>query len=192
MITQETLNLWLAQAPEDEHLEFKEARQQYDTTKLLRYCVALANEGGGYLVLGVSDQRPRHVVGTQAYLNRGDITARILSALRMRVDVQELLHPDGRVLVFAIPPRPAGTPLHHEGTYLMRAGVASLAWSRFHTPIRTNKPTNSPPAVITSVQLIWRAGDTAPTKATRPSPIVPLTSIVKRQSPTVGKVASAS
>ena len=122
MITQETLNLWLAQAPEDEHLEFKEARQQYDTTKLLRYCVALANEGGGYLVLGVSDQRPRHVVGTQAYLNRGDITARILSALRMRVDVQELLHPDGRVLVFAIPPRPAGTPLHHEGTYLMRAG----------------------------------------------------------------------
>ena len=40
----------------------------------------------------------------------------------MRVDVQELLHPDGRVLVFAVPPRPAGTPLHHEGAYLMRAG----------------------------------------------------------------------
>ena len=122
MTTLETLNRWLADAPENEHLEFKEAKQQYDTTKLLRYCVALANEGGGHLVLGVSDKRPRQVVGTQAFQNRGEITARILEALRMRVDVQELEHPDGRVLVFAVPPRPAGTPLHHEGAYLMRAG----------------------------------------------------------------------
>lgn len=122
MTTLETLNRWLADAPEDEHLEFKEAKQQYDTTKLLRYCVALANEGGGHLVLGVSDKRPRQVVGTQAFQNRGEITARILDALRMRVDVQELEHPNGRVLVFAVPPRPAGTPLHHEGAYLMRAG----------------------------------------------------------------------
>jgi len=122
MITLEALDRWLADAPENEHLEFKEAKQQYDTTKLLRYCVALANEGGGHLVLGVSDKRPRQVVGTQAFQNRGEITARILEALRMRVDVQELEHPDGRVLVFAVPPRPAGTPLHHEGAYLMRAG----------------------------------------------------------------------
>lgn len=122
MTTLEALNRWLADAPENEHLEFKEAKQQYDTTKLLRYCVALANEGGGHLVLGVSDKRPRQVVGTQAFQNRGEITARILEALRMRVDVQELQHPDGRVLVFAVPPRPAGTPLHHDGSYLMRAG----------------------------------------------------------------------
>ena len=122
MTTLETLNDWLANAPENEHLEFKEAKQQYDTTKLMRYCVALANEGGGHLVLGVSDKRPRQVVGTQAFQNRGEITARILEALRMRVDVQELQHPDGRVLVFAVPPRPTGTPLHHEGAYLMRAG----------------------------------------------------------------------
>jgi ATP-dependent DNA helicase RecG len=122
MMTLDTLNRWLVEAPEDEHLEFKEAKQQYDTTKLMRYCVALANEGGGHLVLGVSDKRPRQVVGTQAFQNRGDITARILEALRLRVDVQELQHPDGRVLVFSIPPRPAATPLHHEGAYLMRAG----------------------------------------------------------------------
>lgn len=122
MIMLDTLNHWLVSAPESEHLEFKEAKQQYDTTKLLRYCVALANEGGGHLVLGVTDKRPRHVVGTQAFLNPGDITARILAALRIRVDVQELSHPLGRVLVFAVPSRPTGTPLHHEGAYLMRAG----------------------------------------------------------------------
>ena len=132
MTTLETLNRWLADAPENEHLEFKEAKQQYDTTKLLRYCVALANEGGGHLVLGVSDKRPRQVVGTQAFQNRGEITARILEALRMRVDVQELQHPDGRVLVFAVPPRPAGTPLHHEGAYLMRAGEELVPMSPDH------------------------------------------------------------
>lgn len=52
MISSQQLEHWLAGAPETEHLEFKEAKQQYDSTKLLRYCVALANEGGGYLVLG--------------------------------------------------------------------------------------------------------------------------------------------
>lgn len=122
MISLEDLQHWLSGAPETEHLEFKEARQQYDTTKLLRYCVALANEGGGRLVLGVSDKPPRKVVGTSAFANTGQIKARILEALRIRVEVHELSHPDGRVLVFEIPSRPIGQPLHHEGTYLMRAG----------------------------------------------------------------------
>lgn len=132
MTTLEALSRWMVDAAENEHLEFKEAKQQYDTTKLLRYCVALANEGGGHLALGVSDKRPRQVVGTQAFQNRGEITARILEALRMRVDVQELQHPNGRVLVFAVPPRPAGTPLHHEGAYLMRAGEELVPMSPDH------------------------------------------------------------
>ena len=61
MITLEALGRWVASAPESEHLEFKEARQHYDIVKLMRYCVALANEGGGHLVLGVGDKRPRQV-----------------------------------------------------------------------------------------------------------------------------------
>ncbi|MFZ2170969.1 MAG: ATP-binding protein [Methylococcaceae bacterium] len=122
MTSMDQLNRWLAGARENEHLEFKEAKQQYDTTKLFRYCVALANEGGGHLVLGVSDKPPRRVVGTQAFQNSGEIKARILNALRFRVEITELIHPDGRVLVFEIPPRPVGTPLHHDGAYLMRAG----------------------------------------------------------------------
>lgn len=122
MISSQQLEHWLAGAPETEHLEFKEAKQQYDSTKLLRYCVALANEGGGYLVLGVSDKPPRRVVGTAAFPNPGQIKAKLLEALRIRVDVHELQHPDGRVLVFEIPTRPIGQPLHHDGAYLMRAG----------------------------------------------------------------------
>lgn len=125
MITLDTLTRWLSAPAESEHLEFKEAKQQFDTTKLLRYCVALANEGGGHLVLGVSDRPPRHVVGSQAFAaasHLNDIKARIVDKLRIRVDTVELAHPDGRVLVFEIPERPVGQPLDFDGAYLMRVG----------------------------------------------------------------------
>lgn len=72
MITLDTLNRWLSAPAESERLEFKEAKQQYDTTKLLRYCVALCNEGGGYLVLGVTDKLPRRVVGCWCSIYRHD------------------------------------------------------------------------------------------------------------------------
>ncbi len=112
----------LISAPrEDEHLEFKEAKNQYDTTKLYRYCVALANEGGGRFVLGVTDKLPRRVVGSNAFTNPGDIQAKIFEKLRLRVDVEEVSHPDGRVVVFHIPSRPAGTAYQFEGAYLMRS-----------------------------------------------------------------------
>jgi ATP-dependent DNA helicase RecG len=125
MITLDTLNRWLNVPAESERLEFKEAKQQFEMTKLMRYCVALANEGGGHLVLGVSDKLPRRIVGSQAFASMvalNDIKARIVEKLRMRVDTTELLHADGRVLVFEIPSRAPGQPMDFEGAYLMRAG----------------------------------------------------------------------
>jgi ATP-dependent DNA helicase RecG len=125
MITLEILEQWLIAPAETERLEFKEAKQQFDTTKLLRYCVALSNEGGGFLVLGVTDKPPHRVVDSQAFsspnaLNK--IKALIVERLRFRVSAIELQHPDGRVLVFEVPPRPVGQPLAFDGAYLMRAG----------------------------------------------------------------------
>jgi len=112
---------WLNSPRETEHLEFKEAKNQYDTTKLMRYCVALANEGGGKFVLGVSDKPPRKVVGTAAFQNTADIASKVFEKLHFRVDVEVLGHPDGRVLIFHIPSRPKGTAYQHEGSYLMRS-----------------------------------------------------------------------
>jgi len=89
MITLATLQQWLTTPAESEHLEFKEAKQQYDTTKLLRYCVALANEGGGHLVLGVSDKLPRQVVGSLAFIapaDLNDIKSRIFDKLHIRAN----------------------------------------------------------------------------------------------------------
>lgn len=122
MTTLDLLNRWLTVPKENEHLEFKEAKLQYDKTKLLKYCIAIANEGGGYFILGVSDCIPRKVVGTNAFLNMGDIKSEILTKLKFRVEIHELEHPDGRVLLFEIPSRPVGRPVHLDGTYLMRSG----------------------------------------------------------------------
>lgn len=107
---------------ENENLEFKEAKNQYDITKLFRYCVALANERGGKLILGISSAIPRKVIETKSFTNLGEIKSRILDKLHFRVDIDEVIHPDGRVLVFHIPSRPIATPLHFEGSYLMRSG----------------------------------------------------------------------
>jgi ATP-dependent DNA helicase RecG len=122
MSTLDILNHWLIVPTENEHLEFKEAKLQYDKEKLLGYCVAISNEGGGHLVLGVSNKPPRKVVGTTAFPNVGQIKSYILSKLHFRVEIYELYHPNGRVLVFEIPSRPSGQPHHLDGTYLMRSG----------------------------------------------------------------------
>ncbi len=67
--TIEKLNAWINLEAESEVLEFKGAKSQFDSNRLIEYCVAIANEKGGNIVLGVSDKKPRQVVGTQAYLD---------------------------------------------------------------------------------------------------------------------------
>jgi len=121
-ITAAQIDVWRASRAETANLEFKEAKNQYDTTKLRRYCVAIANEGGGYLVLGVADPAPRPVVGSQAFADTQDIAEKLFSWLGFRVDVEAVEHPQGRVVVFSIPGRPKGTAYHHDGAYLMRSG----------------------------------------------------------------------
>ncbi len=107
---------------EDERLEFKEAKHQYSFEKLVKYCAALANEGGGRMVLGVSDARPRQVVGTSAFNDLERTKAGLVERLRLRIFAEEIQHPDGRLLVFTVPSRPLGVPVAFEGAYWMRAG----------------------------------------------------------------------
>ncbi len=120
-ISAEQLEEWLKKS-ENENIEFKEAASQYDFQKLVDYCVALANEKGGCLVLGVSDSAPRKVTGTEAYRSPGKVKEDIFAAIGLRVGVHEIDHPDGRVVVFEIPGRLPGVPLHHKGRYFMRIG----------------------------------------------------------------------
>ena len=57
MATLDDLQRWMSAPKETEHLEFKEAKATFDSLKLVRYCAALANEGGGHLVMGVRTRR---------------------------------------------------------------------------------------------------------------------------------------
>lgn len=120
--TIEELEALIQKPSEDEHLEFKNWESREDDSQVGRYCVALANEGGGRLVIGVTDKRPRRIVGTQAYLDTGKIAFKLLQQLKFRVDVQELEHPQGRVLIFHIPSRPTGDAYDYKGEFLMRSG----------------------------------------------------------------------
>ena len=112
------------EAREDEHLEFKEAKNRFDFEDLVKYCVALANEGGGRMILGVTDRLPRSVVGSRAFPDLERTKAGLIERLRLRVDVEEIQHPNGRVLVLQIPSRPIGMPLNYKGAYWMRGGEA--------------------------------------------------------------------
>src|SRR5215510_11812870 len=115
------LQAWM-NAKEDEHLEFKEAKNNFHFETLVKYCVALANEGGGNMILGVTDKPPRTVVGSQAFQNLERTKAGLIERLRLRVEVEEIRHPDGRVLVFQVPSRPIGMLIQYEGAYWMRGG----------------------------------------------------------------------
>ena len=107
--TVDQIDLWRQSPSEHQRLEFKEAKTQVDGHKLCEYCVALANEGGGYLLLGVEDKSPRAVVGSSACSNTVGMARQLFEWLGFRVDVEAVAHPDGRVVVFHIPSRPRGT-----------------------------------------------------------------------------------
>ena len=120
-VTDRQIDEWL-RGKEDEHLEFKEAKNNFHFDKLVKYCAALANEGGGSIVLGVTDKPPRQIVGSQVFTDLERTKAGLIERLRLRIEAGEIMHPDGRVLVFTAPARPIGMPIAVEGAYWMRAG----------------------------------------------------------------------
>ena len=112
---------WLGE-PEGIHLEFKKAENDYTFDKLLCYCAALANEGGGKIILGISDKHPRAVTGSQAFKSPERTVHSLTEKLHLRVDCEERHEPAGRVLIFHVPSRFPGMPVGVDGAYWMRSG----------------------------------------------------------------------
>ena len=115
------LEKWLA-TREGAQLECKEAKSRYDFEKLVKYAAAIANEGGGVILLGVTDAVPHQVVGTAAFEQPERTVAGLVQRLRLYITCETIAHPNGRVLAFQIPPAPLGHPVAVDGAYLMRAG----------------------------------------------------------------------
>ncbi len=122
-MTIEELELLIKQ-PESANFERKSAKNRFNEDReLVDYCAAIANEKGGKLILGVD--KNGNIVGSNVYKSTlNTIPNEIYSKLKIRVDIDEIYHPKGRVLVFNIPPRPAGRLIKSTGDYKypMRVG----------------------------------------------------------------------
>lgn len=119
---------------ENEVVEFKEAKNGYDFTKLGKYFSALSNEANlkrrsaAWLVFGVKDNR--QVVGSNFRTSRKDLDSlkeEVANKTTNRitfVEIHEVQHADGRVVMFEIPAAPKGLPIAFDGHYYGRDGEA--------------------------------------------------------------------
>lgn len=105
----------LLEAKEGEHVQFKEAKNRFDFGEAARCCCALANDGGGKLVFGISDKRPRSVVGSRAFEQPERTRMGLIDKLKINVDFQLFTYEEKRVLVFDVKSRPIGLPILYEG-----------------------------------------------------------------------------
>ncbi|MBD5306188.1 MAG: ATP-dependent DNA helicase RecG [Bacteroides sp.] len=121
----------------EDHVEFKRCQQgnlsfngadkqkPSDRRKcILGYVVALANAGGGHLVMGMEDKFPHNVVGTRQNENAlGQLENDIYKALQIPVEAYELFDENNlRVVVVAVPRHPVGKALKFEDVALWRSG----------------------------------------------------------------------
>lgn len=105
----------LLEAKEGENYEFKEAKNTFEFDELARYSSALANEGGGCVVLGITDKRPRRIVGTNAFAQPERTRHGLIANLHINIDFDVLADEEQhRVLVFRIPSRPVGVAVQYE------------------------------------------------------------------------------
>lgn len=135
-MTSAELNSLLEQlitAWENEVVEFKQAGKDYDTDKIGEYFSALSNEANlrnaerAWLVFGIND-KTRAVVGSDYRMEierlqglKNQIAQATEPSITLR-DIHVLEHPQGRVILFEIPPAPRGIPIAWKGHYYARAG----------------------------------------------------------------------
>ncbi|MBT1175658.1 putative DNA binding domain-containing protein [Bifidobacterium sp. LC6] len=125
---------------ENEVVEFKEGGKGYSTGEIGQYVSALSNEANlrdadsAWLIFGVKD-RSRRIIGTEYRQNaeklqrlKHEISDGTEPGITFR-NIYELKHPEGRILLFEIPPAPRGMPIAWNGHFYGRAGESLVALS---------------------------------------------------------------
>lgn len=123
---------------ETEVVEFKSAGNDYDFKKLGKYFSALCNEANlknkneAWLIFGVDNQKnivgSNYRVGNRAALD--SLKAEVANKTTNRIsfiEIYELNLPQGRVVMFQIPPAPRGIPIAWEGHYYGRDDESLVA-----------------------------------------------------------------
>ncbi|SLE83255.1 Divergent AAA domain [Mycobacteroides abscessus subsp. bolletii] len=107
---------------EDRQLEFKEARNNFSTESLEKYCCALANVGGGKIFFGITDKKPREVVGTEVFKDFIEREHRLREMLKVPITAKEHRYQGKRVVEFIVSSRPRGSAVDRKGTFWTRSG----------------------------------------------------------------------
>jgi hypothetical protein len=113
---------------EDEQLEFK--RTLLTAKEITEYAVALGNEGGGWLIMGVTNSKPRAIanVGERPREELLKIQSAVLDSAGIRIRLHIINTSDGWVVAAEIPSRLPGKVFYtRAGKYLMRAGESLRA-----------------------------------------------------------------
>lgn len=109
---------------EDEHTERKSAANNYNLKDIYSYVVALSNEGGGHLILGVRDDGS--IGGTKAFNDIQKLKIDVLHqpkiSRRIRIEVDVFTIESKRVIIITVPSRHRGEPDSYGGAFLMRSG----------------------------------------------------------------------
>lgn len=129
----EKLKELLALPDETEWVEFKEAKNNFDSDDLGRYFSALSNEAFlkgmsfGWLVFGVQ-HKPRTIVGSQYRSHRPDLDRlkqEVAAQTSQRLtfeEIHEVFTQEGRVVLFQIPAALRGVPTAWKGHFYGRDG----------------------------------------------------------------------
>lgn len=121
---------------EDEHTEFKEAKNNFEILgkpdnkkSIYGYSVALGNEGGGCLVLGVDDKK--NIVGTNFPKESfRSIKEDVFKRTGQKIDIEEKFFDNKRIVIIRIPGRPVGQYFTFYDTPLMRVGQQLVVMSQ--------------------------------------------------------------
>lgn len=131
-------NQLVSMPAETEVVEFKEAKNTYDFTKLGKYFSALSNEANlkglncAWLVFGVVDKTHKIVGSNYRPIRKdldhlkGEIANKTTNRISF-IEIYELNFPEGRVVLFQIPPAPQGIPIAYDGHYYARDGEDLVA-----------------------------------------------------------------
>lgn len=122
---------------ENEIVEFKEAKNNFDFKKIGKYFSALSNEANlmnkkeAWLVFGISDKE-HQIVGTNYRNNETlqKLKKEIADKTTDRITFKEIFDitlSEGRVVLFQIPPAPKGIPISFDGHYYGRDGESLVA-----------------------------------------------------------------
>lgn len=131
----EKLNQYCQISSETEWLEFKEAKNDFDFNKFGEYFSAISNEANlknqesGWIIFGITDKIPRKIIGTHYRTDSSSLNnlkheiAKQTNGLTFQ-EIYELNLPEGRVLIFQIPPALPGIPTAWKGHYYGRDGAS--------------------------------------------------------------------